>query len=302
MELGWRRPVSDGGGDIVYQVRWKTTGDFGEWQDLERTRPLQNNYIGAVVELPINMRYTIEVQALNVAGPSGPSNQASVTVVNFRLVTPRSVLVHGDRLEMTYSEALDAGFKPAPSAFTVTVNGASRAVTEVSLDGAKLILTLVWPVQPDDVVRVAYTIPDSNELRGESGNFIAGFGLEDFPVRHPYTRPAHAQVVRGDRLEVTFHKALDAGFKPAPSAFTVTVNGASRAVTGVSLDGVNVILTLASPPVEAGDQVRVSYTVPDTDALRGESGSLIAGFEDFWVRGLLGPEDRAGSCMVTGWR
>ena len=209
--------------------------------------------------------------------------------------------MEGDRLEATYSEALDAGFEPGPSAFTVTVNGASWAVTGVSLDGAKLILTLASPVQPDDVVRFAYAIPDTNALRGESGNFIAGFGLDDLTVRHPYTRPAYGQVVQSDRLKVTFYKALDAGFEPAPSAFTVTVDRVSRAVTGVSLDGAKVILTLASP-VQPDDFVLLAYTVPDANALRGESGSFIAGFEDFWVENPLsyGPEDR--SRVVQGDR
>ena len=298
--LVWMRPVSDGGSEITYQYRWKTTGAFGDWQNSEAA-PVRGNFIGWVIDLPINARYTVEVRARNVAGYSGPSNQSSVTVVDSRLVTPRSLLVEGDRLEATYSEALDAGFEPGPSAFTVTVNGASWAVTGVSLDGAKLILTLASPVQPDDVVRFAYAIPDTNALRGESGNFIAGFGLDDLTVRHPYTRPAYGQVVQSDRLEVTFYKALDAGFEPAPSAFTVTVDRVSRAVTGVSLDGANVILTLASP-VQPDDFVLLAYTVPDANALRGESGSFIAGFEDFWVENPLsyGPEDR--SRVVQGDR
>ena len=138
MALAWTRPVSDGGSEITYQYRWKTTGDFGDWQNSEAAVPVRGNIIGSLVDLPINARYTFEVRARNVAGYSGPSNQSSVTVVDSRLVTTRTPLVEGDRLEATYSEALDAGFEPAPSAFTVTVNGASRAVTGVSLDGCEV--------------------------------------------------------------------------------------------------------------------------------------------------------------------
>ena len=300
--LVWMRPVSDGGSELTYQYRWKTTGAFGDWQNSE-VGPGGGNFIGWVVDLPINARYTFEVRARNVAGYSGPSNQSSVTVVDSRLVTTTGTpFVEGDRLEVTYSEALDAGFEPAPSAFEVTFDNTPQEVTGVSLDGAKLILTLASPVQPDDVVRFAYAIPDTNALRGESGNFIAGFQLDDHPaVKHPYTRPAHSQVVQSDRLEVTFYKALDAGFEPAPSAFTVTANRVSRAVTGVSLDGAKVILTLASP-VQPDDSVRLAYTVPDANALRGESGNFIAGFEDFWVFNptSYGPEHR--SRVVQGDR
>ena len=196
-------------------------------------------------------------------------------------------VVQSDRLEVTFYKALDAGFEPAPSAFTVTAKRVSRAVTGVSLDGAKVILTLASPVQPDDAVRLTYTVPDANALRGESGNFIAGF--EDFPVLNPLSSSSgpedRSRVVQGDRLEVTFSEALDAGFEPAPSAFEVTFDNIPQEVTGVSLDGAKLILTLASP-VQPGDAVQLGYAIPDTNALRGESGSTVAGFDKHLVTNL----------------
>ena len=67
--------------------------------------------------------------------------------------------------------------------------------------------------------------------------------------------------------------------EPAPTAFTVTVNDATRAVTVVSASSTNVFLTLASA-VRAGETVTVSYTVPMTSPLRDEASNPAAAFAD----------------------
>ena len=80
-------------------------------------------------------------------------------------------------------------------------------------------------------------------------------------------------------LGLTYDEDLDASSEPAPSAFTVTVDGASRAVTGVSVGDTKVLLTLASA-VRAGETVTVSYTVPMTSPLQDEANNPAAAFAD----------------------
>ena len=79
--------------------------------------------------------YTFEVQARNAEGESGPSNQASATPGAGDSTAPmlRSATTTALALGLTYDENLDADSEPAPSAFSVTVDGASRAVTGVSV-------------------------------------------------------------------------------------------------------------------------------------------------------------------------
>ncbi len=65
------------------------------------------------------------------------------------------------------------------------------------------------------------------------------------------------------RLTLTWDKALDEDSVPSPhsNAFTLSVNGDRRGITGVSVDGKVVTLILASS-VMSGDDATVSYGVP----------------------------------------
>ena len=68
--------------------------------------------------------------------------------------------------------------------------------------------------------------------------------------------------VDGASLALTYGEALDGGSRPVSGDFTVEVGGSGRSVTGVSISGRVVTLTL-NPAVEHGDTgIRVSYTVP----------------------------------------
>ena len=76
-------------------------------------------------------------------------------------------------------------------------------------------------------------------------------------------RPAFVGAgVDGSSLTLTYGKALDGGSRPASGSFTVEVAGSGRSVSGVSISGSVVTLTL-NPAVEHGDaRIRVRYTVP----------------------------------------
>ena len=66
-------------------------------------------------------------------------------------------------------------------------------------------------------------------------------------------------------LGLTYDEDLDASSEPAPSAFTVAVDGVSRAVTGVSV-GAKVLLTLASAVRARGDGDGVVHRARDEPA------------------------------------
>ena len=76
-------------------------------------------------------------------------------------------------------------------------------------------------------------------------------------------RPAFVSgAADGASLTLTYEEALDGGSRPASGDFTVEVGGSGRSVSGVSVSGSAVTLTL-NPAVEHGDTgIRVSYTVP----------------------------------------
>jgi len=71
-------------------------------------------------------------------------------------------------LEMTYSLTL-ANIVPAASSFAVTVGGVARTVSSVAISDKKVLLTLSSAVVKGDVVKVAYTKPETNPLQTADG-------------------------------------------------------------------------------------------------------------------------------------
>ena len=91
----------------------------------------------------------------------------------------------------------------------------------------------------------------------------------------------------GASLTLTYGEALDGGSRPASGDFTVEVDGSGRSVTGVSISGSVVTLTL-NPVVEHGDMgVRVSYT-PDTNPIRDAVGNDALGLSNRSVTNTTG--------------
>ena len=82
--------------------------------------------------------------------------------------------------------------------------------------------------------------------------------------------------VNGTSLVLTYNEALDESSVPATGAFTVTVAGSAGTVSGVSVSGSAVTLTLGTA-VKHGQTVTLGYTVPGTNPVRDPSGNDSAG-------------------------
>ena len=88
--------------------------------------------------------------------------------------------VDGTSMALIYSEALDTGSVPAPSAYSVVVDSATGvAPSSVAVTGAKVKLTLSTAATSSDVVTVTYTKPGTNPLRDLAGNDAAALTAED---------------------------------------------------------------------------------------------------------------------------
>ena len=97
--------------------------------------------------------------------------------------------------------------------------------------------------------------------------------------------------VDGASLTLSYGEALDGGSRPVSGDFTVEVGGSGRIVTGVSVSGSVVRLTL-NPGVEHGDTgIRVSYTVPTgvgANPIRDEVGNEARGLSSQSVTNTTG--------------
>ena len=98
--------------------------------------------------------------------------------------------------------------------------------------------------------------------------------------------------VDGSSLTLTYGEALDGGSRPASGDFTVEVGGSGRSVTGVSISGSVVTMTL-NPAVEHGDTgIRVSYT-PGTNPIRDAVGNEARGLSSRSLTNTTGAPNTA---------
>ena len=105
--------------------------------------------------------------------------------------------------------------------------------------------------------------------------------------------------VDGSSLTLTYGETLDGGSRPAPGDFTVEVDGAGRSVTGVSVSGRVVTLTL-NPAVEHGDTgIRVSYT-PGTNPIQDAVGNDALGLSNQAVTNTTGAPNTAPEITTVG--
>ena len=106
-------------------------------------------------------------------------------------------------------------------------------------------------------------------------------------------RPAFVSAaVDGASLTLTYGEALDGGSRSATGDFTVQVDGAARSVSGVSVSGSVVILTL-NPAVEHGETgIRVSYT-PGTRPIQDTAGNDALGLSNESVTNTTGAPNTA---------
>ena len=193
--------------------------------------------------------------------------------------------VYENTLTVTFNEALDAGSRPAGSAFRVSAtppDGAPRNIAgagAATVSGMTATVTLGQAVAHGEAVTVSYTAPGANPLQDKAGNDaedFSGFGAaNDTPAEPDTTPPAlWSATAQGSVLVLTYSETLNPGRTPGPERFSVRVAGQRRTVTDVEIRGGAVVLTLASAVAE-GQAVRLTYEVP------AGSGPGNAGIQDY---------------------
>ena len=113
-------------------------------------------------------------------------------------------------------------------------------------------------------------------------------------------RPAFlSAAVDGSSLTLTYGEALDPGSRPAAGDFTVQVESSGRSVSGVSVSGSVVTLTL-DPAVEHGDMgIRVNYS-PGTRPIRDAVGNDALGLSSQSVTNTTGAPNTAPEITSPG--
>ena len=84
----------------------------------------------------------------------------------------------------------------------------------------------------------------------------------------------------GLAVHLNFDEDLVVNVIPPDSAFTVKVQGNSRAPSSVSFAGAKIFRITSSPAIRPGETVTVSYTKPGTNPLQDAAGNEVASFTD----------------------
>ena len=130
------------------------------------------------------------------------------TIIGTTAPTLINATVGGVTLALTYDKPLDTGSTPANTAFTVTVAGTARTVSNVVVSGSTVTLTLSGnAVTPGQVVTVSYTVPSANPIQGTTGNDASALSSQAVTVLLKVTNASVA--ANGVSVTLTFNGALE---------------------------------------------------------------------------------------------
>ena len=208
---------------IQYQRAGLAWGSYGEETSTRGQRRYPGRDTDVVFDVAEGQGYDVRVRWENPNG-AGPWTTVDNDGDAPPDVTPPRLLqrtVNGNTLVLTYDETLDDASVPAPGDFVVAAAGNTINVTQVSVDGSRVTLTLAAPVQPNQAVSIDYT-PGANPIQDASGNDAAPLSGTD--VRPPQLTRA---TVNASRLVLTYDETLDAASVPAPGDFVVTAAGST---------------------------------------------------------------------------
>ena len=142
------------------------------------------------------------------------------------------------------------------------------------------------PAELGDLTNLTQLWLRSNSLSGCVPAALEAVSFISFDVDLSYCGTLELLVavvlVGGAAVELVYSADLDGSSVPAVAAFSVTVDGSLQAISGVSVTGRAVTLTLASP-LASTQNATVTYTPPtnpDDPRIQSADGDAAAGFTD----------------------
>ena len=189
-----------------------------------------------------------------------------------------------DRDAPTVASITSSANHPTKDAFTVTiafsepVTGLTQEEIEVGggtgsqFSGSAANYRLRVEPDPDIEGDVTVTVrADAAEDAAHNGN-VAASATFAADTRPPGLAARDPATVDAAALTLTWREPLDANSTPMPSAFAVNGGDASRSVTGVSVSGTVVRLTVSPAAMHGEAGILLDYTPPSRNPLADEAG------------------------------
>ena len=200
---------------------------------------------------------TLSATATDAAGNTSAAGTRAISV-DTAAPTLTTAVVDSATLTLTFSEAIDGAHLPA--AFPVVlVNGVADLVTDASIAGSAVILTLTSAVHYNDVVTVSYTDPSSGNdvqaLQDLAGNDVANVSnwLVGNLTPSAQLSPLEIRFVSISGATATYEVDLKAGYSADDGQIVLSLSSANGTFAmGASGAGVTAVPNPTTNSVEVG--------------------------------------------------
>jgi len=291
------KQIQMGSGTVTVKKLKGTTGNTGAVATELSIDPQNNQRLLAKITgtLESNTDYYVEMTpgvVKDMAGNAfdGILNQyqwtfRSINTAGGVPTLSKAEMVGTAQMMLTFNRALNPESVPVPANFYVTVNGVSRAISAVEINGSTVLLKLQIEVASGQIVKLSYS-PGTRPIEDLTGKSAVAFANRDV-TNNPDTTPPRviSGTVSGSIINLVFNKDLAKLSDGAYKQFSLYSDGANRVVTQASGSGSTIMLTMSSP-VTTGQNVYVSYNanqyplkdlsgtnVPEFYSLRMQNGA-----------------------------
>nr|WP_285860439.1 MULTISPECIES: SwmB domain-containing protein [Paenibacillus] len=207
----------------------------------------------------------------------------------------------GNKIVLSYNEALKTTNIPMKSQFSVLVNNSPVYVTNVEIVSNQVILTLASSFNQGQNVTVSY-VSGIGGIADLNGNLAGYINLE--PVKYNVVvEGIRSAVVRGDTITISYNKTLRSVTVFPTNQFYVGVDGLSQSIQSVSVSGDAVTIKLYNS-VKSGQNVVLTYTSSGT-LLYDNDNNVMKGYTNLPVTnlsdGTTSPGDSGQPSYLTKW-
>ncbi len=210
------------------------------------------------------------IESRNNRDAASFSNQAvtNTTAAPAPTLSTATISADGTVLTLTFTVSLDDSASGTPATSTFSLDGTTGGISDVSVSGTSVTLTLNPTADVGETVTVSYAPPtDQTSARLKSsahGKAVAAFSAASVTNNADgKPRPVSA-TIEADTINITFTRPLDNNTVPASSAFTLA--GAATSATTVAI-ATNTLTITISPSITHEDVVTLSYQQPATTPL-----------------------------------
>lgn len=188
----------------------------------------------------------------------------------------------GNKIVLSYNEALRTTTLPMKSQFSVLVNNSPVYVTNVEIKDNQVILTLASSFTQTQYVTLSY-VSGTGGIADLKGNLAGYIDLQ--PVSYGLVMEGiRSAIVRGDTITVTFNGTLMPISNLTTTQFYVAVDLANRALQSASVSSDTLTIKLSSP-VTKTQAVKLSY-MEGSNPLYNSTGTRIKSFSDMPLQNL----------------